>query len=58
MKIFTQGVYILCRNVKICAAASEHKFYVEDCAAVSERECAADIFFCVCGCFWKHFNVF
>ena len=23
----------------------------------SERKCAADIFF-VCGCFWKHFNVF
>ena len=29
MKIFTQGVYILCRNCETkCAAASEHIFYV------------------------------
>ena len=36
MKIFTQSVYILCRNrAKICAAASEYVFYVEDCVAAS-----------------------
>ena len=46
MKIFTQSVYILCKNrERKCAAASEHVFYVEDCATASERKCAADIFY-------------
>ena len=31
MKIFTQSVYILCRDWKFCAAASEHIFYVCGC---------------------------
>ena len=34
MKIFTQSVYILCRNCeRKCAAASEYIFYVEGCVA-------------------------
>ena len=38
---------------KECAAASER--YQR--AGASERKCAGDIL-CVCGCFYKHFNVF
>ena len=36
MKIFTQSVYILCKNrERKCAADFEHIFYVEDCATAS-----------------------
>ena len=38
MTIFTQSVYILCRNrERKCAAASEYIFYVEDCVAASRN---------------------
>ena len=44
-------MYILCRNrEKVCATASEHIFYVEDCVTASERKCAAGIFFYVGDC--------